>query len=73
MLTMEFERAKGSERRVTCHRKLDINPIDVAYSSSHEDHEDRHIKRRWPFRDDLSDLKIQAPEFDRKPQTEKLH
>jgi len=40
-LTIELERVKGSERWVPRPRELDVNPIDIAHSSSHEDHEDR--------------------------------
>jgi len=41
------------------HQEFDINPIDIAYFSSHEDHEDRGIRKRGPFQDDLSDLNIE--------------
>jgi len=39
-LTTELEQVKGSKHCATCHRELNINPIDIAYLSSHEDHED---------------------------------
>ena len=61
---MDLERVKGSERWVPRPRELDVNPIDIAYSSSHEDHEDRGIRERGHPRDDLSDLKVEAPKFD---------
>jgi len=60
---MELERVKGSKRRVPQRRELDVNPIDIAYSSSHEDYEDRGIRGRGHPKDDLSDLKVEAPEF----------
>ena len=41
-----------------------MNLIDIAYSSSHEDHEDRGIRKRCHPRDDFSDLKVDAPESD---------
>jgi len=41
-----------------------VNPIDIPYSSSHEDHEDRGNWGRGHPRDDLSDRKFEAPEFD---------
>ena len=41
-----------------------INPIDITYSSSHEDYEDRSIRGKGSLRDDLSDLKIEALKFD---------
>ena len=63
-LTMELERVKGSKRRVPRPRELDVNPIDIAYSSSHEDHEERGIVGRGHLRDDFSDLKVKASEFD---------
>ena len=55
---MELERLKGSERQVPRPRVLNVNPIDIAYSSSHENHEDRGIRQRGHPRDDLSDLKV---------------
>jgi len=60
---MELERVKGSKWQVSWLRELDVNPIDIAYSSSHEDHEGRGIRGRGHPRDDLSDLKVEAPEF----------
>ena len=62
-LTMELEQVKGSKRRVSRPRELDINPIDVAHSSPHKDHEDRGFRGRDHPRDNLSDLKVKAPEF----------
>jgi len=41
-----------------------VNLIDIAYSSSHEDHEGRGNWGRGHLRDNLSDLKVEAPEFD---------
>jgi len=61
---MEPEKVKGSERWVPWPRELDVNPIDIAYSSSREDHGDRDNWGRGHPRDDLSDLKIEALEFD---------
>ena len=63
-LTMELERVKGSEQWVPQPREIDVNPIDIAYSSSHEDHEDRRNWGRGHPKDDLSNLKVEAPEFD---------
>ena len=63
-LIMELERFKGSERQVLGPGELDVNPIDIAYSSSHKDHEDRGIRGRGHPKDDLSSLKIEALEFD---------
>jgi len=40
-LTIELDRVKGSQRRVPPPRELDVNPIDIVYSSCHEDHDDR--------------------------------
>jgi len=62
--TMELERVKGSEHWVSRPRELDVDPIDIGYSSSHEDHEDRPIRGRDHPIDDLSGLKVEAPEFD---------
>ena len=62
--TMVLEWVKGSERRVPRSREVDVNPIDIAYSSSHEDHEDRDIRGRGHIRDGFSDLKVEVPEFD---------
>jgi len=45
-------------------RKLDVNSIDITYSSSHENHEDRGDWSIGHPRDDLSDLKVEALEFD---------
>jgi len=61
---MELERVKRSERRVPLPRKLNVNPINIAHSTSHEDHEDRGIRGSGHPRDDLGDLKVEAPEFD---------
>jgi len=44
--------------------KFDHNSIDIAYCSSHEDHKERGVKGRGPFKDDLSYLEIEALEFD---------
>jgi len=63
-LTVELQRDKRSERRVPRPRELDVNPIDITWSSSHEDHEDRGNWGRGYPSDDLSDLKVKAPEFD---------
>jgi len=45
---------------------LDVNPIDIAYSSSHEDYDDegRKARRKRHPKDDLSDLKLEGLEFD---------
>ena len=59
-LTMELEQVKGSERWVPQPRELDVNPIDIAYTSSHEDHKDRDNWVRGHPRDDLNDLKVEA-------------
>ena len=63
-LSMELERVKGSERWVSRPREHDVNPIDIAYSSSHEDQEHRGIRGRGHLRDYLVDLKVEVPEFD---------
>ena len=63
-LTIKLEWVKGSKRRVPRPRELDVKPIDIAYSSSHKDHEDRGIRGRGHPMDDLSDLKVEASEFD---------
>ena len=63
-LTKELEWVKGSEWWVPRPKGLDVTPIDIAYSSSHDDHEDRGNLGRGHPRDDLGDLKIEAPEFD---------
>jgi len=42
-LTLELEWVKGSQHRAPRYWELDINPIDIAYVSSHKDHEDRGI------------------------------
>ena len=63
-LTMELERVKGFECWAPHHREFDVNPIDIAYISSYDGHEDRGVRERGPFRDDLSGLKIEAWEFD---------
>ena len=41
-----------------------MNPIEIAYSLSHEDHEDNGVRGRRDLRDDPSDFKIEAFEFD---------
>ena len=38
--------------------------IDIAYSSSRKDNEDRGIRGRGHPRNDLNDLKVKAPKFD---------
>jgi len=56
---------KGSGQRNPYHQGYDVNPIDIAYSSSHEDFYEkgkRAIRRRHP-RDDSRDLQFEAPEF----------
>jgi len=63
-LTMVLERVKGFKRWVPQPRELDVNPIDISYSYSHEGHEDRGIWGRGHLRDNLSDLKVGASEFD---------
>ena len=65
-LTMVLERVKASERWVSQPRELDVNPIGIGitYSSSHENHEDRGIRGRDHPRDNLSNLKVEAPELD---------
>ena len=63
-LTMELEWVKGSEQRGPCHCELDVSLIDISNSSSHEDYDDKDIRERRHLRDDLSDLKIEAPKFD---------
>jgi len=57
---------KGTEKRNPYHRGYDVNPIDNAYSSSDEDfdHEEIGTRRRRHSRDDLRDLKVEAPYFD---------
>ena len=37
-LTIKLEWIKGSECRALHHPEFDINPIDIAYSYSYEDH-----------------------------------
>ena len=61
---MEFERIKGSELQGLCHQKLDVNPINIAGSSSHEDYEDRGLRGRRGLGDDLNDIKNVILDFD---------
>ena len=63
-LTMGLQRGEGFKQRVLQPRELDVNPINIAYSSSHEDHEDRGNWGRGHPRYDLTDLKIKASKFD---------
>jgi len=60
---MELERVKVSKWRVPRPRELDVNPINIAYSS-HDDHKYRGNWGRGHRRDDLSDLKVEVPKFD---------
>jgi len=62
-LTINLERVKESERRVPGSRELDVKPINIAYSFSHDDHEDWGNWGRGRPKNDLSDLKLEAPEF----------
>ena len=61
---MELERVKGSELWVPWPREFDVNPIEITYSSSYEDRKDRGNWGSGHSRDDLSDLKVEASEFD---------
>jgi len=61
---MELEWVKVSERWGPHHWELDINPIDITYSSSLEDYEHRGVKGRSHLSDILRDLKIETPKFD---------
>jgi len=61
---MELERVNGTERWTPYPWEFDRNPIDIFYSSSHEDHKERDVRERCPFRDNLRDFKIKATEFD---------
>ena len=45
-------------------RELNVNPIGIAYSSSHEDFENRGVRERRHARDDHVDLKIEELKFD---------
>jgi len=63
-LTMELEWAKGFKHRAPHCQEFDHNPIDIAYFSSHKDHEEQGVRGRGPFRDDISGLKIEASESD---------
>ena len=47
------------------HRKLDVRPINIAYSSSYEDYDDEGggVRGRRHPRDDLSDFKIKVLDF----------
>jgi len=66
-LAMELERVKRFERRGPHCQELDVNPINITYSSSHENCDDRGVIGRKHLRDDLSDLKIEASKFDYNP------
>jgi len=59
---MELEQVKWSKHWAPYRREFDHNLVDTAYSSSHEDQNE--WGGRGPFRDDQSDLKIEASEFD---------
>jgi len=68
-LTMELDWVKGSLRPKWHGHwcwKLDVSPIDIAYSSSYEDYDNKVRGVRWRrhTRYDLSDLKIEALKFD---------
>jgi len=68
-LTLAHEKVRvfiPTEWRNQHHRELDISPIDIAYSFSYKDYDDqgRGFRRTTHGRDDLKDLKIEAPEFD---------
>ena len=65
----ELEEVGGSipvERRTHHNWELDVNHVNIAYSSSHKDHydEDRDIRRLRHPRDNLRDLKNEASEFE---------
>jgi len=68
-LTRELEQVRGlvpTEHQNQHHQELDVGPIDIAYSPSYEDYndKDRGIRRRRHPRDFLRDFKVVAPEFD---------
>jgi len=63
-LIMELEWVKGSEWWAPWASELDVNLIDITYSSSHVAHEDGSFRGRGYPRDDLSEFKVEAPEFD---------
>jgi len=60
---MGLEQVKGSGHRAPHCREFDHKPVNIAYCSSHEDHEERAVRWRDPLRDDVNDLKIKAPKF----------
>jgi len=61
---MDLEQVRGSEHQPPHHREFIHNPIDIAYSSSHEDHKERGVRVRSQFTDNFSELKIEPLEFD---------
>lgn len=67
-LPRELKQVKRSVRRSHHYWELDVNPIDIANSSSHEDYdeEDKEVRRKRHPRDYLRDFKVEVLEFDGK-------
>jgi len=66
-LVIELEQVKRSGQRTLYHQGCDVDPINIAHSSSHEDFDDeegRLRRRRRHARDNLRDLKVEATNFD---------
>jgi len=65
-LTKELELVTGSTPQNPYCQGYDVNPVDIAYSSSHEDFDDEEegARRRRHPRDDLRALKVEALKFD---------
>jgi len=49
-LTIELEQVRGFVRRAPHRWEFDHNLVDIAYSSSHKDHEEQGVKWRGPFK-----------------------
>ena len=66
-LAREPKEMKGLGQQNPYHRGYDVNHIDIACSSFHQDFDDENIGiriRRHP-RDNLKDFKIEVSKFDR--------
>ena len=61
---MKVEWVNGSEHQAPYCRVFNHNHVNITHFSSHEDREEWYVRGRGPCRDDLSHLKIKAPEFD---------
>ena len=64
-LTKEAEQVNGSAQRNSYQRGYDVSPIDLIYSSTHQDFDDEEgepTRRRHP-RNDLGDLKVEVLKF----------